>query len=354
MLPLQEGPRTDAEGISAGPSTPRTILEIPSDAEEDEADEARTISEAPTASTRTLTEGTARPSISEFTARSATLEAEPSPLPAPVSGTARAGPSTARAPTPPHDSSRKDDANVNNARNAAPGREDHAEEEEPVLVKKEEPGYVSDDEVAAWNTPHRGRGRRLDDNDDDDVIEISPLKRRRSEDPDFFEIPPPRPPPFFALGGRGRRQRSRSRSRSRERSLSPLPPPSPLHHPSFPSRPPLRCPNRAAGHVDVVCEAAGGGSRNRGREYFRCGSCRPGGFICWADDVGVRADNPRCDCGYPARRDLTGEASLQPDTPWYKCATDACGFRRFDWDDPLSPEEVNAYFGRQIYPLPDW
>lgn len=291
------------------------------------------------ASTRTLTEGTA---LSEFTARSATLDAEPSPpLPAPVPGTAVAGPSTARAATPPLDSSSSSSRRKptrDSVGRASPGREG----EDPVpVVKKEEPGYISDDEVAAWNTPHRrGRGRHIHDaDDDDDVIEISPLKRRRSEDPDFFEIPPPRPPPFFA----------RRLSRSRSCSPSPLPPPSPVHHPSFPTRPALRCPHRAAGHADVVCEAAGSGSRNRGREYFRCGTCRA--FICWADDVGVQADNPRCECGFPARRDLTGEASLKPDTPWFKCATDACAFRRFDWDDPLSPEEVNVFFGRRVYSL---
>ena len=229
--------------------------------------------------------------------------------------------------------------------------------EKPIPVKKEEPGHASDDEVsevAAWNTPHRGR--RLDDDDDDtdDVIEISPLKRRRSASPDFFEIPPPRPPPFFAFGAAGGSGSGRRRDRNRSRSVSPspLPPPDPFHHPYFPSRPALRCPNRQRGHLEIICEAAGT-SRNHGREYFRCGECRPGlgAFICWADADGVREDNPRCDCGHPARRDLTGDASRQPDTPWYKCATNACAFRRYEWDDPLSREEVNAYFGRQIYQL---
>lgn len=89
-----------------------------------------------------------------------------------------------------------------------------------------------------------------------------------------------------------------------------------------------------------------------GREYYRCAACPGfGGFICWADGRGIRPDNPRCDCGYAAREDITGGSSKQPDTLWYKCATNACGFRRYDWDDPLAPEEVNARCEREVYRL---
>lgn len=89
-----------------------------------------------------------------------------------------------------------------------------------------------------------------------------------------------------------------------------------------------------------------------GREYYRCAACPGfGGFICWADGRGIWPDNPRCDCGYAAREDITGGSSKQPDTLWYKCATNACGFRRYDWDDPLAPEEVNARCEREVYRL---
>ena len=51
MIPLPEGATADTDGVSPRPSTPKTVLEIPSD---DEADEVRILSEAPTAATKTL------------------------------------------------------------------------------------------------------------------------------------------------------------------------------------------------------------------------------------------------------------------------------------------------------------
>ncbi|KAI2616519.1 hypothetical protein GGR54DRAFT_641540 [Hypoxylon sp. NC1633] len=178
------------------------------------------------------------------------------------------------------------------------------------------------------------------DDDDDDVIQISPFKRCRSTpEIDLFKIPVASP---F------------------ERSWSPSPPspsahrhppagPQPFYHPDFPTRPALRCPNRKRDHVTIESDFSGS-IRNQDREYFKCRDCPGfGGFICWADTRGIHPDNPRCWCGHPAREDLTGDSSKQPDTLWYKCATDACKFRRYDWDDPLSPQEVNQFCGRQVY-----
>ncbi|KAI1764009.1 hypothetical protein GGR53DRAFT_336100 [Hypoxylon sp. FL1150] len=178
------------------------------------------------------------------------------------------------------------------------------------------------------------------DAEDEDVVQISPFKRRRSSSnsPDLSSIPAI--PAAF--------QRSWSPSPS---SSAPGLEPEPFFHPDFPSRPALRCPKRQPSHAAIEPETSTS-SRNHGRRYYRCRDCPGfGGFVCWADSRGVNPRNPLCWCRQPSREDITGDNATQPDTLWYKCATDACRFRRFDWDDPLSPEEVNRYCGREVYPL---
>ncbi|KAI1403042.1 hypothetical protein F4819DRAFT_252339 [Hypoxylon fuscum] len=214
------------------------------------------------------------------------------------------------------------------------------ESPDPFVIKRE-PGECSeddDDAAAPVKKEESDSDEEVEEEeDDDDAIQISPFKRRRSNSPDLSSIPFA-PAPF-------------------QRSFSPSPggPPPPFHHPDFPTRPALRCPERNRAHQVIERDQARS-TRNAERWYFRCRDCREaaarfGGFICWADTKGVRPDNPRCWCGHPARGDLTGDTSQQPDTLWYKCAIDTCKFRRYDWDDPLSPEEVNEYCGRQVYTL---
>ncbi|RYP74831.1 hypothetical protein DL771_002752 [Monosporascus sp. 5C6A] len=260
-------------------------------------------------------------------ARSATLEGHSRPqspvLVAAAPSNPRAESSTAQPTTPKVRSAR------NVLKRERPGN--------PVV--KGEPG---DDNGGPARTPPRdarNRGSPVkyeeDDDSDDDVVEISPFKRPRGRT-DQGAAPVP------AYLGAFRR---------RSDSPSPLPRPGPLHHADFPDRPALRCPRAVWGHAGVVCELSKS-RRNAGREYYRCFACGPDdGFICWADTRGVHPDNPRCDCGHASREDITGLRSRQPDTVWYKCATDACGFRSYKWDAPLNPEEVNAYCGREVYPL---
>ncbi|XXG98651.1 retromer complex subunit Vps35 [Hypoxylon texense] len=204
-------------------------------------------------------------------------------------------------------------------------------------VKKEESSSSSGDEADE------------DEDDDDDVIQISPFKKRRgSMSPDLFSIPAL--PAAFQRSPSPSPTSSHANAAANAAHADPIPG-TPFRHPDFPSRPPLRCPKKNPAHTTIESEVSTS-SRNARRRYYRCRDCPGfGGFVCWADRRGVRPDNPLCWCRQPAREDITGDGATQPDTLWYKCATDHCKFRRFDWDDPLSPEEVNRYCGRQVYPL---
>ncbi|RYP35525.1 hypothetical protein DL767_003779 [Monosporascus sp. MG133] len=334
----------ELDPVGRGESETETAASSPASTISDDEDEDRPVairasSDAPLPS-RTLTpttEDTVRPGCQTnpvLPARSATLEGHSRPqspvLVAEASSSRRAEPSIAQPTT----------SRLRGARN---------------ILKRERPGDPvvkeegRDDNYGLARTPRwdaRNRSSPVkceeddddssgDGDDDDDVIEISPFKRPRG--PRDRKAAP-------ALAYLGAFQR-------RSESPSPLPPPDPLHHPDFPDRPALKCPGAQRGHADIVCDASRS-LRNAGREYYRCLACGPdAGFICWADGGGVRPDNPRCDCGHASREDITGFRSRQPDTLWYKCATDACGFRRYEWDDPLTPEEVNAYCGREVYRL---
>ncbi|OTB06572.1 hypothetical protein M426DRAFT_318963 [Hypoxylon sp. CI-4A] len=199
---------------------------------------------------------------------------------------------------------------------------------EIIIIKDEPREYDSRPTTPIKDEyPSSSNIAKANNDDDNDVIEFTPKKPKGSPETNLSSIP------IY-----------------RSFTPSPLPPPGPIHHhPDFPERPALRCPTRKPGHVVIERESSTS-TRNLDREYFRCRDCPGyGGFICWADSRGIRPDNPRCRCGHPSREDITGDASQRPDTRWYKCATDACRFRRYDWDDPLSPEEVNRYCGRQVY-----
>ncbi|KAI1107628.1 hypothetical protein F4804DRAFT_105288 [Jackrogersella minutella] len=174
---------------------------------------------------------------------------------------------------------------------------------------------------------------KSEDSDDegDDKFEFSPKKQRGSPDFDLSPIP------FY-------------------RSSTPSPP-APFHHPEFPDRPALRCPKREQDHQVIEMETSTS-SRNLDRLYYRCRDCPGfGSFICWADCRLAWAEGrnrgrwPRCWCGHPAREDITSERATYPDTLWYKCATDACRFRRYNSHDPLTNAEVNRYSGVQVYQL---
>ncbi|KAI0009977.1 hypothetical protein F4779DRAFT_579454 [Xylariaceae sp. FL0662B] len=186
-----------------------------------------------------------------------------------------------------------------------------------------------------------GEDSGSDPDSDADEIEISPFKRTKSEpglEAGPASPPSPRrhPPPFYGL-------------LVQCGIIRPLPPPHlRVHHADFPTRPALRCSKPYSRHTEIAL-AHSQTLRNPGRAYYRCAQCPDfGAFICWADARGVRPDNPRCDCGFPAREDITGDNSIQPNTPFYKCATDACRFRRFEWDEPLGPAQVDANYGSQV------
>ncbi|KAI0387346.1 hypothetical protein F5Y04DRAFT_3008 [Hypomontagnella monticulosa] len=199
-----------------------------------------------------------------------------------------------------------------------------------VIVIKDEP--VSDSD-----SPPPTPIKKVEDSDSEsDGIEISPAIKRYASPGfgvDLSVIP-------F--------QRSSSPS-PMSRAGRPGPGPGPGPHPDFPTRPPLKCPKKNPEHKTIET-AVSGSIRNLDRTYYKCKDCpNYGAFICWADTKGIFGDNPRCNCGYLSRQDITGESSRQPDTLWYKCATNACGFRRYDWDDPLTAEEVNQYCGQRVY-----
>ncbi|KAI0841062.1 hypothetical protein F5Y06DRAFT_260574 [Hypoxylon sp. FL0890] len=206
---------------------------------------------------------------------------------------------------------------------------------EPLVIAKKEPRDYNNSPpspIEAYPTIVK-----LEDDEDDDALVFSPKKPKGSPDIDLTAIP------FH-----------------RSFTPSPLPSAAPVYHPDFPERPALRCPKRNRDHLVIECKPSES-SRNMNRLYFKCRDCpNYGSFICWADARLTWASGrngrhphqaqwPRCHCGEPAREDITGDNAQYPDTLWYKCATDACRFRRYDKNDRLSYEEVNMYAGWQVY-----
>ncbi|KAI2472133.1 hypothetical protein F4781DRAFT_30497 [Annulohypoxylon bovei var. microspora] len=226
--------------------------------------------------------------------------------------------------------------NNSNNNSPTPRKRRYHSPEITVIVKKEPGDY---DDVPSSPIDEYPRFIKADDDDDDDKFEFSPKKRRGSSEFDLSPIP------FY-----------------RSSTPSPFPLPVPFHHPEFPDRPALRCPNKKRDHKVIESERSTS-SRNMDRMYYRCRDCPGfGSFICWADSrltwaagrTGVTPKDglwPRCWCGHAAREDVTGDRASRPNTLWYKCATDACRFRRYDSDDPLTPDEINQYSGKRVYQL---
>ncbi|XDG10596.1 hypothetical protein ABKA04_010211 [Annulohypoxylon sp. FPYF3050] len=224
----------------------------------------------------------------------------------------------------------------NNNTNSPTQRKRRYDSPEITVIVKEEPGDYNSPPSPIDEYP---RFIKADDSDDD-KFEISPKKQRGSS-PEFDLSPIP----FYRSSG-----------------PSPNPLPIPFHHPEFPERPALRCPKKKPDHRVIESEVSTSG-RNQNRVYYKCRDCPGfGSFICWADSrltwaagrSGLTPKDrlwPRCWCGHAAREDVTGDRAVYPNTLWYKCATDACRFRRYDSDDPLTPEEINQYSGAHVYQL---
>ncbi|KAI1209509.1 uncharacterized protein F4807DRAFT_460723 [Annulohypoxylon truncatum] len=228
--------------------------------------------------------------------------------------------------------------NGNSSNNNSPTqRKRRYDSPEITVIVKEESG---DYDAPSSPIDEYPRFIKADDSDDDDKFVISP-KKQRGCTPEFDLSPIP----FY-----------------RSSTPSPSPLPVPFHHPEYPDRPALCCPKKNPVHRVIEREVSTSG-RNLDRLYYKCRDCPGyGSFICWADSrltwaagrTGLTPKDrlwPRCWCGHPAREDVTGEMAKYPNTLWYKCATDACKFRRYDSDDPLSPEEINQYSGNQVYYL---
>ncbi|KAI1386894.1 uncharacterized protein F4822DRAFT_431760 [Hypoxylon trugodes] len=175
-----------------------------------------------------------------------------------------------------------------------------------------------------------------EDEDEEDEIEFSPKKQRSSLDIDLSSIPP-RPALSKLQNLRERMQLAKQQQSENS-----------VWHKDFPDRRPLRCPHSKHKPPNIIT-AVSKTLRSFGRTYYKCDDCGTyNSFICWADSKGIFEDNPRCNCGYPSREDLTGDTSARPNLIWYKCATDFCKFTYWT-TDPLTPEEVNEYCGRINY-----
>ncbi|KAI0889440.1 uncharacterized protein GGS22DRAFT_153893 [Annulohypoxylon maeteangense] len=263
---------------------------------------------SPSRSTVTVAEASNSNSVSEL---SATAERGRSPIPTATNG-------------------------INSNNNSPKQLKRRYESPEITVIVKEESGDYNAPSSPIDEYP---RFIKADDSDDD-KFEFSPKKQRGSS-PEFDLTPIP----FY-----------------RSSTPSPLPLPIPFHHPEYPDRPALRCPKKNPEHLVIEREESTS-SRNPNRLYYKCRDCPGyGSFICWADSrltwaagrTGVTPKDrlwPRCWCGHAAREDITGDKAKNPNTLWYKCATDACRFRRWDSDDPLSPEEINQYSGSQVYQI---
>ncbi|KAI0171964.1 hypothetical protein GGR52DRAFT_548463 [Hypoxylon sp. FL1284] len=119
-----------------------------------------------------------------------------------------------------------------------------------------------------------------------------------------------------------------------------------VYHPCFPQLPPLRCRERDPWHTIELAVARN--KYNNGREYFRCQDCRSDlKFICWADDRGVGKGGCWCDCGRPAREDITTRGT-HVNTLFYACATGHCRYFYPKRSRVLTADEVNAYCGRHV------
>ncbi|KAI1137914.1 hypothetical protein F5Y05DRAFT_65599 [Hypoxylon sp. FL0543] len=280
-----------------------------------------------------------RRSLSPVVAR-VQVEVVGSPIGAAATAEASSSTTVIELPTTPKSDGKANAAASNNTKSSLSARKRHPDTSGFRVIVKEEPRDYDDRPPSPIEGyPAIIKPEDDDDDDDDDPFEISPKKPRGSPDINLSVIP---------FG--------------RSSTPSPSPRAAPVYHPDFPDRPALRCPNQIRDHFIVEREVSNS-SRNHGRLYFSCSDCKAAkksSFICWADPRLTWAEGrndryphqprwPRCWCGRPAREDISGDYAQSPDTLWYKCATDACKFRRYDRHDPLSHEEVNMYSGRQVY-----
>lgn len=63
---------------------------------------------------------------------------------------------------------------------------------------------------------------------------------------------------------------------------------------------------------------------NAGRPYKLCLYCDD--WICWGDNVGILAGNPKCFCEKPSRQDRMGMKSKRPGWGFWTCARGECDF----------------------------
>ncbi|KAI8956765.1 hypothetical protein F5Y11DRAFT_353299 [Daldinia sp. FL1419] len=205
-----------------------------------------------------------------------------------------------------------------------------------VTVKTEpdeyDPGYPSGPPTPVVKHEDEDEDEEDEEDEDEKSFLISPDTQRH-----YDQGPSLAPIPF---------SRALVPSSSNATPATPPPPGVPFRHPCFPSRAPLRC-RRGYDHQGFEVKYSRS-IHNPDRWFYTCAQCQ--NFICWADAAGVYSRNPTCNCGYPTREDISSERVETPRVLFYRCATNKCLFKDGDWENPLSKAEVNAYFGRIVYP----
>ena len=96
--------------------------------------------------------------------------------------------------------------------------------------------------------------------------------------------------------------------------------------PIFPLAQPPTC--LSCGHPGDLVPAARRSNPigNAGRPYYICsrGGHRSNTWITFDDNIGIVADNPRCDCGYTSRLSSRRDGDGQ----FYSCPVGRCRFKR--------------------------
>lgn len=63
---------------------------------------------------------------------------------------------------------------------------------------------------------------------------------------------------------------------------------------------------------------------NAKRPYYKCLECNK--FVTFADERGINANNPVCDCDHPSRMQVAGKSSATPRGLHYVCVVGRCDF----------------------------